>query len=953
MHGLKVSLLIVLALFSVATSALCVVDYPIVIHRGNGLANFFAKLNSGQTVTVAYIGGSVTQNPGWRDNVTNWLKSYYPGKITEVNAGWSGTGSLVGAMRYYRDVLSRNPDLVFIEFAVNDLPEDPVYFIERNCEGMVRQTWASNAMTDVCFVEAIAWYNEPAYLSGSYPNSVQAHYNVCDRYGIPSINMGWALYEQVLAGTPWESLTENGDRCHPNAAGSQIYSNAVISYLDSERLRAGASAAHVIATPLTDFPVTGSTIKNMVTVNPLPTGWVAHYNEYGEPSFVQSNTVGSTISITFTGPAAAARVIVTPESAEGSGLSYSVDGGTWYPANISVNGWTYIWAFPIAKTLSSGTHTVTFKVNAGTARIVYVEAATSNLVSQNDAGSGTDAGNDFASALSVSPNSYTGYAANPGDLNDYYKFPVTSGQTITCSMTPPTGADFDLYLYSPSGVMKASAVNRGSVTETVTWTADSTGDWRLLVYAYTGSGTYTFYITTDNMNGSTPTGVNLARSASTWQTDSNYSADFNGSKAIDGIVSGTSKWCSSGSAPPHWLALDLGATRLINGYIVRHAGDAGEYTYFNTKNFSIQSAPSMSGPWTDETVVDNSAQANVTTRSYNSPKTLRYVRLYITNAGIDNYARIPEFEVWGHPDGTPPAVPVVTDDGIYTVGNSQLHASWTSSDPESGITEYQYAIGTAPGGTEVVGWTSVGTNTSITRTGLSLSYSQTYYISVKAKNGAGIWSSVGTSDGIVPARAVSLISQAKLYTDNYAIQLSNKPVSAKIGNAFWIEEADRSSGIKINSSLSVSPGQQVTVIGRIRSYQGERYLDEVVVSTTGSTAPPEPLAILNKFLGGEAKNINTPGVKEGIGPNNVGLLVKVWGRVTQIGDGYFYVDDGSCIVDGTETAGVPNVGIRVMSAAGMVGQGNFVVVTGASTCFDFQGEHVRAILPINGGVLRM
>ncbi|MGB9588233.1 MAG: hypothetical protein ACPL7O_08645, partial [Armatimonadota bacterium] len=104
---------------------------------------------------------------------------------------------------------------------------------------------------------------------------------------------------------------------------------------------------------------------------------------------------------------------------------------------------------------------------------------------------------------------------------------------------------------------------------------------------------------------------------------------------------------------------------------------------------------------------------------------------------------------------------------------------------------------------------------------------------------------------------------------------------------------------------------------------------------------------------GEAKNINTPGVKDGIGPNNIGLLVKVWGRVTQIGDGYFYVDDGSCLVDGTETAGVPNVGIRVMSAAGTVGQGDFVVVTGVSTCFDFLGEHVRAILPINGGVLRM
>jgi len=65
------------------------------------------------------------------------------------------------------------------------------------------------------------------------------------------------------------------------------------------------------------------------------------------------------------------------------------------------------------------------------------------------------------------------------------------------------------------------------------------------------------------------------------------------------------------------------------------------------------------------------------------------------------------------------------------------------------VTEYQYAIGTTSGGTEVVDWTSVGTNTSVTKTGLSLTSGTTYYFSVKAKNGAGLWSVVGTSNGIV------------------------------------------------------------------------------------------------------------------------------------------------------------------------------------------------------------
>jgi hypothetical protein len=100
------------------------------------------------------------------------------------------------------------------------------------------------------------------------------------------------------------------------------------------------------------------------------------------------------------------------------------------------------------------------------------------------------------------------------------------------------------------------------------------------------------------------------------------------------------------------------------------------------------------------------------------------------------------------PDTTPPTTPVVTDDGVITTDLNQLHATWTSSDPESGIAEYQYAIGTSAGGTDVVDWTSAGTDTEVTKTGLDLSVGTTYYFSVKAQNGEGLWSDIGTSDGI-------------------------------------------------------------------------------------------------------------------------------------------------------------------------------------------------------------
>ena len=100
-------------------------------------------------------------------------------------------------------------------------------------------------------------------------------------------------------------------------------------------------------------------------------------------------------------------------------------------------------------------------------------------------------------------------------------------------------------------------------------------------------------------------------------------------------------------------------------------------------------------------------------------------------------------------DLTPPTTPIVSDEGQFTTKKNQLYAEWTSSDPESGIMEYQYKIteGSTTGIT-VRGWTSTGEYNYVTAGALNLHNGRTYYFAVKAKNGAGLWSKVGYSDGI-------------------------------------------------------------------------------------------------------------------------------------------------------------------------------------------------------------
>jgi len=104
-------------------------------------------------------------------------------------------------------------------------------------------------------------------------------------------------------------------------------------------------------------------------------------------------------------------------------------------------------------------------------------------------------------------------------------------------------------------------------------------------------------------------------------------------------------------------------------------------------------------------------------------------------------------------DATLPTTVATINDGTaaditYTSSASQLAANWpASSDPDSGVSYYEVAIGTSSGATDVVTWTNAGTATPTTRTGLSLVDATEYFFSVRPVNGVGLIGSVTTSNG--------------------------------------------------------------------------------------------------------------------------------------------------------------------------------------------------------------
>ena len=212
------------------------------VARG-GLPNFLGKLARGEQVRIAYLGGSITKSPGWRTMTEEWFREQYPqAKIEATNAGISGTGSDLGLFRLKRDVLQHRPDLLFIEFAINDGGTSGER-IERSIEGIVRKARRAQPDLDICLVFVVGQWMTEGLRQGDLPHTYTAHEAVAEHYQIPTIHMGmevarlekegkllftgkWPETEQEKAALG-DRILFSGDGAHPYDAGHALYAEAV------------------------------------------------------------------------------------------------------------------------------------------------------------------------------------------------------------------------------------------------------------------------------------------------------------------------------------------------------------------------------------------------------------------------------------------------------------------------------------------------------------------------------------------------------------------------------------------------------------------------------------------------------------------------------------------------------------------------------------------------------
>ncbi len=312
---------------------------------------------------VAFLGGSITYNGGWRDSVANYLKKKFPGTVFEfINAGIPSVGSDMHGFRLRRDVLEKGKvDLLFFESAVNDTTNKVASLVRtRAYEGIVRQARRANPEMDIVFyyfADASFYENVKA---GKPVAPIADYEKVANPYGIPSLNLAQYVAERYT----W---AEFGGDVHPGAFGQSIYARNMIRMLDAAFALTvtAAPVAHIPALPL-DSLCFQQGHTDSISKGKIVTGWKrveswtptagGTRDGFFKLPVLESTAPGDTLTYAFTGTAVG---IVVPAGPDVGMLEYAIDGkvmGTQDQFTPWSSGLNIPWTYIFSKDLAKGAH---------------------------------------------------------------------------------------------------------------------------------------------------------------------------------------------------------------------------------------------------------------------------------------------------------------------------------------------------------------------------------------------------------------------------------------------------------------------------------------------------------------------------------------------------------------------------------------------------------------------
>ena len=370
-------------------------EYDNYISYRKPLQNAVTKLKEDNSIKIAYFGGSVTAGYGasdfgataatnqkdtkaWRAQTTQWFKDNYPtANIETVYAAIGESGTHLGAYIVQDYVIAEKPDVVFLEYAINDYyHENNKERAARQCETIVREIKEALPQCDIVMLISIDIntrdYNK--FLTA------QGHAAIAEHYNIPIIFMGRALSDYIAENSlNWYDYFLDG--VHPKDAGYAYYFQLVKEYLHNSLFCTihgdGYLPADTMPEMYSEYLFDGN--RTMVftddeALRQQNPGWTYYSNININPVFSKHGSIGADLkdapvfTYTFTGTQFA---IYASQTLAGKTYTYSIDDG----AMTGSGTFTQHNPTSVVEGLESGVHTVTITPTATeTSEMMYIDA---------------------------------------------------------------------------------------------------------------------------------------------------------------------------------------------------------------------------------------------------------------------------------------------------------------------------------------------------------------------------------------------------------------------------------------------------------------------------------------------------------------------------------------------------------------------------------------------------
>lgn len=242
-----------------------------------GFEDFDRRARAGEPLNVVFFGGSLTwgansSNPqltSYRALMGEYLRQKYPkSSFAFYDAAIGGTGSKLGIFRIERDVLSRKPDLVFLDFMLNDGLIDPDPRTEGSYEVLLRDLTARGIPIMQVF---LGGKNEFVKYAPEKILGYQQKRKLVEPYRTGEGDAIVYIHEQLEAGkADLATLWQPYDSTHPDDAGYRLYFEAVRDGYER-------AVAEKLAGALPEKPVYSDEWKDrtrrILVEGPLPAGW--------------------------------------------------------------------------------------------------------------------------------------------------------------------------------------------------------------------------------------------------------------------------------------------------------------------------------------------------------------------------------------------------------------------------------------------------------------------------------------------------------------------------------------------------------------------------------------------------------------------------------------------------------------------------------------------------------